>query len=150
MQVFALLVMPRVCHDTSLRRARGAIDRAILLGTTALFRGVIRLCGGSVEGEDVDGPRSPDRCALFFWTPQTNCCSPFACFTGPGDFLRSGAAAWTVKPLRRPWLRGISCGFFLRFRNTVRKRTFHASSTSTRVNGGIAVVGSHFTRVCTR
>ncbi|RNC40577.1 hypothetical protein TcCL_NonESM09935 [Trypanosoma cruzi] len=37
---------------------------------------------------------------------------------------------------------------FLRFRTAVEKRTFHASFTSTRVNGGIAVVGSHFTRVC--
>ncbi|KAF8299598.1 hypothetical protein TcBrA4_0052880 [Trypanosoma cruzi] len=62
----AIPVMPRVCHDTSLRRARGVIVRAILLGTTALFRFVIRLCGESVEGEDVDGPRSPDRWASFF------------------------------------------------------------------------------------
>ncbi|RNC52196.1 hypothetical protein TcCL_ESM10609 [Trypanosoma cruzi] len=33
----------------------------------------------------------------------------------------------------------MSCGIFLRFRTTVEKRTFHASFTSTRVNGGIAL-----------
>ncbi|RNF01950.1 hypothetical protein TcG_11459 [Trypanosoma cruzi] len=42
------------------------------------------------------------------------------------------------------------CGIFLRFRTTVEKRTFYASSMSTRVNGGIAVAGSHFTSVCAR
>ncbi|RNC56461.1 hypothetical protein TcCL_ESM05972 [Trypanosoma cruzi] len=65
MQLFALPVMPRVCHDTTLRRARGAIVRAISLDATALFGCVIRLCGGSVKGEDVDGPSLPDRCASF-------------------------------------------------------------------------------------
>ncbi|RNC54045.1 hypothetical protein TcCL_ESM08555 [Trypanosoma cruzi] len=60
-----LLVISRVCHDTTLRRARGAIGRAILSDATALFRCVIRLCGGSVEGEEVDGPRSPDFCVSF-------------------------------------------------------------------------------------
>ncbi|RNC38135.1 hypothetical protein TcCL_NonESM12653 [Trypanosoma cruzi] len=43
-------VMPRVCHETSFRRARGAIVRVISLGTTTLFGFVIRLCGESVEG----------------------------------------------------------------------------------------------------
>ncbi|KAF8289555.1 hypothetical protein TcBrA4_0140120 [Trypanosoma cruzi] len=62
----AIPVMPRVCHDTPLRKARSVIVRAISLGTTALFRFVIRLCGESVEREDVDGPRSPDCWASFF------------------------------------------------------------------------------------
>ncbi|RNC39288.1 hypothetical protein TcCL_NonESM11382 [Trypanosoma cruzi] len=61
----SLLVMPRVCREATLRRARGVSVRVIFLGATALFGCVIRLCGGSVEGEDVDGPRLPDCCALF-------------------------------------------------------------------------------------
>ncbi|EKG06186.1 hypothetical protein TCSYLVIO_002724 [Trypanosoma cruzi] len=66
------LVMHRVCHDTSLRRARGVNVHVISLGTAALFRGVIRLYGRSgEEEEDVDGPRLPDSSASFLLNALT-------------------------------------------------------------------------------
>ncbi|RNC45490.1 hypothetical protein TcCL_NonESM04738, partial [Trypanosoma cruzi] len=63
-------VMPRVCHDTSLRRARGAIDHAILSNATALFGCVIRLCGGSVEGRTWMGRAYPTAAPHFAGRPD--------------------------------------------------------------------------------
>ncbi|KAF8283349.1 hypothetical protein TcYC6_0028870 [Trypanosoma cruzi] len=67
----SLLVISRVCRDTPFRRTRGVVVGASLSDNTVLFGCVIRLCGGSVEGEDVDGPRLPDCCVSFLLNALT-------------------------------------------------------------------------------
>ncbi|RNF27208.1 uncharacterized protein Tco025E_00582 [Trypanosoma conorhini] len=57
----AFLLMPRVCHTTTLKRAKGINVHAISLDTTALFKGVMRLYGKSGEVEEVNETRLPDR-----------------------------------------------------------------------------------------
>ncbi|RNC35216.1 hypothetical protein TcCL_Unassigned01920 [Trypanosoma cruzi] len=126
--------------DGSSRGKSALCFRVIFLGATSPFGCVIRLCGGSVEGRTWMDRAHPSAAPHFAERLDQIAGFPFACLTGSGDLLRSGASAWTVALLRRPWLRGMSCGVFLRFRTTVERRTFHASSTSRRVDGGITVV----------